>query len=152
MRRCSSQLQNRKIYLSCDTVLHNCKKYRIPLKHTTKSSIKIFYKKQRPEIIHYRNYKNFENSNFHQDLKKELLKCDVTNTPLLNFNDNVLTVLDKRNCNFMTNKLRKAIMTRSKLRNKILKTGSEESRSRFYRQRNFCVSLLHKTKRRFFGN
>ena len=26
-------------------------------------------KKQRPKIIHYRNYKNFENDNFREDLK-----------------------------------------------------------------------------------
>ena len=42
-------------------------------------------------------------------------------------------------------------MNRSKLRNKFLKTRNEESRRRFNRQRNFCVSLLRKTKRRFFG-
>ena len=54
-----------------------------------------FYKKQRPKIIHYRNYKNFENGKFRQVLKKELLKFDVTNAPLSKFNDTVLYVLDK---------------------------------------------------------
>ena len=52
----------------------------------------------------------------------------------------------------MTKELRKATMNRSKLRNKFLKTTNEESRRRFNRQRNFCVSLPRKTKRRFFGN
>ena len=81
-------------------------------------------KKQRPKII-----KSFENDNFCQDLKKELLKFDITNVPLSKFNDIVLSVLDKHapkkmkyiclnNCNFMTKELRKAIMNRSKLRNK----------------------------------
>ena len=56
---------------------------------------KTFYKKQRSKIIHYRNYKNFENGNFRQDLKKELLKFDVTNAPLSKFNDTVLSVLNK---------------------------------------------------------
>ena len=37
-----------------------------------------FYQKQRPKIIHYRNYKNFENDNFREDLKKGLLKFDIT--------------------------------------------------------------------------
>ena len=32
------------------------------------------YKKQRPKIIHYRNYKNFENDNFRQDLKKRIIE------------------------------------------------------------------------------
>ena len=51
----------------------------------------------------------------------------------------------------MTKELRKAIMNRSKLRNKFLKTRNKESRRRFNRKRTFCVSLLCKTKRRFFG-
>ena len=45
------------------------------------TALKTSYKKQRPKIIHYRNYKHFENNNFHQDLKKELLKFDITNAP-----------------------------------------------------------------------
>ena len=32
--------------------------------------LKTFYKRERPKIIHYRNYQNFENNNFRQDLKK----------------------------------------------------------------------------------
>ena len=53
----------------------------------------------------------------------------------------------------MTKGLRKAIMNRSKLRNNLLKTRNEESRRRFNRQRNLCVSLLRKTKRDvFWGN
>ena len=90
------------------------------------------------------------------------MKFHITNAPLLKFNDTVLSVLDKHapkrmkhvrsnNCNFMTKELRKVIMNRSKLRNQFLKTRNEESKRRFNRQRNFCVSLLLKTKRRFFG-
>ena len=51
----------------------------------------------------------------------------------------------------MTKELRKAIMNRSKLRNKFLKARKEESRRCFNPQINFCVSLLRKTKRRFHG-
>ena len=51
----------------------------------------------------------------------------------------------------MTKEMRKTTMNRSKLRNKFLKTRNEESRRRFNRQINLCVSLLRKTKRRFFG-
>ena len=123
--------------------------------------LKTFYKKQRLKIINYRNYKNFEKENFCQDLKKGLLKFDITNAPLLKFNDTMLSVLDKHapkklkyirsnNCNFMTKEPRKAIMNRSKLRNKFLETRNEESKRCFNHQRNFCVSLLCKTKRRFF--
>ena len=50
----------------------------------------------------------------------------------------------------MTKELRKAIMNRSKLRNKFLKNRNEESKSRFNRQKNFCFRLHHKTF--FLGN
>ena len=59
--------------------------------------------------------------------------------------------IPSNNCNFMTKELRKAIMSRLKLTKKLLKTRNEESKRRFNRQRNFCVSLLHKTKKRFLG-
>ena len=57
--------------------------------------LKSFCRKQRPKMIHCRNFKNFENDNFGQDLKKELLKSDITNAHFSKFNDTVLSVLDK---------------------------------------------------------
>ena len=51
----------------------------------------------------------------------------------------------------MAKELRKTIMNRSKLRNKLLKTRNEESRRHFIPERNFFVGLFCKTKRRFFG-
>ena len=46
----------------------------------------------------------------------------------------------------MTKELRKAVMNRSKLRNRFLKTRNEESKKHFNHQRNFYVNLLCKTK------
>ena len=57
--------------------------------------LKTFYKKQRPKIIHDRNYKNFENNNFRQDLEIELLNLDIKNIPLSKFNGTVLSVFDR---------------------------------------------------------
>ena len=42
-------------------------------------------------------------------------------------------------------------MNRSKLKNKFLKTRKEESKMRFSRHRNICVSLLRRTKRHLSG-
>lgn len=52
--------------------------------------------KKRPKIIHYKNYKNFENNNFRQDLKTGLLKFDITNALLSQITDTVLSVLNKQ--------------------------------------------------------
>ena len=126
--------------------------------------LKTFRKKQRPKTIHYRNYKNFENDNFRQDLKKELLKFDITNAPLSKFNDTVLlSVLDKHspkimkyirsnNCNFMTKELRKAIMNRSKPRNTFLKTRNEESKRRLIAKEISVLACSAKLKDVFFEN
>ena len=52
----------------------------------------------------------------------------------------------------MNKTLSKEIMKRSNLRNKYLKSRSEEDRQRFRKQRNLCVSLLRKTKRSYYSN
>ena len=48
---------------------------------------------------------------------------------------------------FFNKDLSKAIMTRTKLRNIFLHNKSEENKIRYTKQRNFCVSLLRKTKK-----
>ena len=52
----------------------------------------------------------------------------------------------------MNKTLSKEIMKRSNLRNKYLKSRSEEDRQRFRKQRNLCASLLRKTKKSYYLN
>ena len=51
---------------------------------------------------------------------------------------------------FMNNELPKAIMVRSRLRNKYLKLKTIESKDAYKRQRNYCVSLLRKIEKNFY--
>ena len=53
---------------------------------------------------------------------------------------------------FFTKELSKEIMTRSRLRNKYLKNRNEENGAIYVKQRNHCVSLLRKSKKRYFEN
>ena len=53
---------------------------------------------------------------------------------------------------FFNKDLSKAIMTRIKLRNIFLQNKSEENKIRYTKQRNFCVSLLRKTKKQYYQN
>ena len=53
---------------------------------------------------------------------------------------------------FFNKDLSKAIMTRTKLRNIFLQNKSEENKIRYTKQRNFCVSLLRKTKKQYYQN
>ena len=52
----------------------------------------------------------------------------------------------------MTKALRKAIMTRSRLKNIYNKKRSYENWDKYKKQRNFCVKLLRKTKQDYFNN
>ena len=94
--------------------------------------LKFFCKKQKPKIIHYRNYKTFNANLFKEELNSELLNIDITNAELVEFTSTVLSVLEKHalikrkyiranNSAFMTKELRAAIMQRSKFRQKFLK-------------------------------
>ena len=52
----------------------------------------------------------------------------------------------------MSKELNKAIMTRSRLRNKYLKEKSADSKIAYDKQRNYCVNLLRRTKKKYFAN
>ena len=52
----------------------------------------------------------------------------------------------------MTKALSKAMMQRTRFRNKLLKNPTTENRLIYNRQRNFCLSFLRKEKREYFAN
>ena len=52
----------------------------------------------------------------------------------------------------MTKELRKAIMKRSQLKNRYKKNRNQGNWYLYKKQRNFCVTLLRKTKRNYFKN
>ena len=52
----------------------------------------------------------------------------------------------------MTKEVRKAIMIRSKLRNKFLKDKNEQSRNDYRKKRNFCVALVRRAKQEYFSS
>ena len=51
---------------------------------------------------------------------------------------------------FMAKAFPKAIMQRARLRNKFLKNPTDQNKLIYNKQRNFCVSLLRKEKKRIF--
>ena len=53
---------------------------------------------------------------------------------------------------FVTKDLSKVIMKRSKLRNNYLKNKTDASRMLYKKQRNYCVSLLRKSKTNYYAN
>ena len=115
------------------------------------------------DIFDFRNYKHFQEKSFNFELNNELMRIDINNAELKEFNEIFLKVLDKHaprkqkyiranNSNYITKALRKEIMHRSRLRNKFLRERTNESKIAYNKQRNICVSLLRKTKRDYFAN
>ena len=129
----------------------------------TVSVLKSHFPKQKPNIVSYCSYKRFRNNSVKTELDNELLKYNLCNIEYQHFLNIFLDVLNKHapikkkyiranQSNFMTRKLSKAIMKRSKLRNRFLKEKSEASRKAYNIQRNYCVNFLKKTKRKYFAN
>ena len=110
-------------------------------------------------------FKHFENDKFRTDLLSEFGTANVEEKEnglnnLLNACKRILDIHAPRkqkyargnHMHFMNKALSKEIMTRTRLRNKFLKDRSEENKKKYSKQRNYCVSLLRKSKSDYFGN
>ena len=116
-----------------------------------------YYPKQKPKVMFYRKYKNLSNNLFRRELENELSNYDINNMEYDIFLRTFLKILDKHapmkkkylranHASFMTKEVRKAIMIRSKLRNKFLKDKNEQSRNDYRKQRNLCVASVRRAK------
>ena len=94
--------------------------------------MKANFHKQMPIIINYRNYKSFNNDSFRNELMHEMSKYGFRDMDCENFEIIFMTILIKHaplkkkyiranNSPFMDKSLSKAIMIRSKLRNKYIR-------------------------------
>ena len=111
--------------------------------------------KQKPNIIKYRKYKHFNKNNFAKEILNKLSKCINETFQIDEFKKLFITTLNihapltakflRANLvNFVSKKLTKAIMLRSKLCNKYLTEKSQETRLLYKKQGNVCVFLLKK--------
>ena len=109
----------------------------------------------------YTSYETFDVNNFKNTLKLELEK--VKNEPDGEFEAVFLKELNKHatlkkkfsrhsNNPFMTKDLRKQLMVRPKLRNIFNRNRNYENWCKYKCQRNLCLNLLGKTKKRFYKN
>ena len=127
--------------------------------------MKTNFGKLEPKIINYRNYRYFSNDRFREKVTSELSKVVLENSDK-GFNKflvvskealNMYASLKKKyirgnNSPFMNRTLSKEIIKRSRLRNKFLKSKSEADKKNYVKQRNYCVSLLRRTKKEYYGN
>ena len=129
----------------------------------TATVMKVNFKKQAPKVIHYRNYKYFNNDSFRGDLLLQFYKHGIQNVECDEIEKIILDTLNRHaplkkryiranNVPFMTKEFCKAIMVRSRLRNKYLKLKTNETREDYKKQRNYCVTILRTAKRNYYEN
>ena len=127
----------------------------------TLTVLKIYYKKQKPLVITYRDYKNFSNETFRIELLSAMER--YSNISFADFHSEFLYLLGKHapfkkryiranQKNFMDKKFNHAIMVKSKFRKKFLELKTEENRLAYAKQCNYCVKLLQQRKRQYSEN
>ena len=125
------------------------------------SVFKTSFKKQKPKIVTYRDYKYFDNEKF----RESLITCFSTgkNISYDTFENLVLQTLGKmapikqkhirgNQSPFMNKDIHKAIMTRTRLRNRFLKEPTQMNRLAYKKQRNYCVSLMRENKKQHYDS
>ena len=127
--------------------------------------MKASFQRLQPRIINYRDYRRFQNDVFREELLSELLDVSIgeNEKDFSNFLD-----ICKKNVNdhapckqkyvrgnhlpFMNKTLSKEIMKRTRLRNKFLNNKNDYNKREFSKQRNYCVSLVRKSKKLYYSN
>ena len=111
----------------------------------TVTEFKMSFQNMQLKMINYRDHKNFDNEKFRSDI----WKMNLNTTDLEGFMKTVFHIFNKHapikrkyiranEAPFMTKDLHKAIMKRSKLRNKFLKSRNLSDRKNYTSQRNIC--------------
>ena len=124
---------------------------------------KMTFQKLKPRVINYRDYKHFNNERFRDDLLSEISNSylEFDNNSFDEFFNMCRSALNQHaprklkyvrgnHMPFINKTLSKEIMKKTKLRNKLLKERTDESKKRYTLQQNYCVSLLKKTKKNYY--
>ena len=127
--------------------------------------MKSHFSRLKPKIIHYRNFKRLDEQKFFADVKNAdfSFETDDPNENYSAFKNTFSLIVEKHaplkkkivrgnHAHFITKDLRKAIYTRSKLRNKFSKNPTEVNEKLYKRQRNKCVLIRKKSIKQYFSN
>ena len=127
--------------------------------------MKTTFEKLKPRVCYFRNWNEFCNEKFRTQLLTKLSMENINNSSnginkFLEICVNTLDIFAPRkkkylrgnNMPFMNKNLINAHRKRTGLRNKFLKNRTESNRVSYDKQRNFCVSLLRKAKKDYYGN
>ena len=142
--------------IAVETGLSDCHKMTITV-------LKMYISKQQPRYVTYRCYKNVKEGEFRRDLLYNLHSLDIETMSYEIFSEIFKTLINQyapmkqkivrgNQSPFMTKELSKAIMHRSKLKNKFNKYPTEINNRLYKKQRNYCVNVLTKVKKKYYNN
>ena len=114
-------------------------------------------------FIKYRDYQNYDSLLFHDELETILNNVNQNDVCYNIFENIFMEVLNKHakvktkyvranNAPFMTKTLSKAIMNRSRLKNRYLKFPNKENEIKYKKHRNYVSGLVKKEKKKYFSN
>ena len=131
----------------------------------TLTVMKTTFEKLKPRICYFRKWNEFCNEKFRTQVLTKLSMENINNSSsginkFLEICVNTLDIFAPRkkkylrgnNMPFMNKNLVNAHKKQTRLRNKFLKNRTESNRVSYNKQRNFCVSLLRKAKKDYYGN
>ena len=110
------------------------------------SVFKISFKKEKPKIVTYRDYKRFDNEKFRESLITYLSTGKNISVPIKQKH------IRGNQSPFMNKDIHKAIMTRTRLGNRSLKEPTQMNRLAYKKQRNYCVSSMRQNKKQYYGS
>ena len=125
--------------------------------------MKSYFQKQVPIKISYRDFKNFNQANFRNELLRKLYNRNGGKINYDAFEGIVVRLLNihaplkeryvrANNSPFMNKTLSKAVMTRSRPRNKLIKDPNLENKTKYTMYRNYCTGLFRRQKKNFYNN
>ena len=127
--------------------------------------LKMQFCKLEPKVVCYRNYKNFSNDIFLKSLNNELSKysfspdengfdrfCQISTDRLTKYAPSKKKTIRGNHSPFINKKISKAIMKRTQLRNICFKLRAIESKLAYTKQRNYCVTVIRKGKKEYYGS
>ena len=113
---------------------------------------KSYLPKTKPKSVIYRCYKTFVVDTFRYDLTNDLRASNST----LSYDEKhapcKIKIIRANEAPFMNRELKKSIMTRSRLKNKYLRSPSTQNILAYKVQRNICTNLQRKRKRDYYNN
>ena len=129
----------------------------------TRSVLIIHFRKLPPKIINYRDFKKFDNERFmhslHYALSEEHFNYskspdkfyEICHSVLNDHTPRKTKYIRGNNKPFKIKAFSRAVMQRTQLKYKFLKSPSEENKLLYNKQRNFCASLLRKEKKEYLA-